>query len=60
MLRRQASTATNAGSLLPFSLENCFLMEQERLLLRLADGETSHEVDSIIECRGPKVAEGRE
>lgn len=27
-------------------------MEQERLLLKL-DGETSHEVDSIVECRGP-------
>ena len=42
---------------LPFSLENCFLMEQHRLLIKLADG-SSHEVDSIVECRGPQ--QGRE
>ena len=54
MLRRQIST----NGQLPFSLENCFLMEQERLLLKL-DDETSHEVDSIVECRGPQTV-GRE
>ena len=34
-----------------FSLENCFLMDQTRLLIYM-DGVT-HEVDSIVECRGP-------
>ena len=39
--------------LLTISLENCFLMDQTRLLIKL-DGQVSHEVDSIVECRGPK------
>ena len=28
-------------------------MEQDQRLLLKLDGETSHEVDSIVECRGP-------
>lgn len=43
---------------LPFSLENCFLMDQTKLMITL-DGTTSHEVDSIVECRGP-TTQGRE
>ena len=33
-------------------------MDQTRLLIKL-DGQVSHEVDSIVECRGPKQ-HGRE
>ena len=34
-------------------------MDQSRLLIKMDGQQTSHEVDSIVECRGPKQ-QGRE